>query len=64
MQKSKNFILEEVDGHFFPDQATAQSKVLQPLVSSLVYTLRGLIASGTLIVSNRRIIRNSRKVRK
>jgi len=64
MRRLNDFQIEELDGNSFPDQATAQSKVLQPLASNLVFTLRRLIASGALTILDKRIIVASNRIRR
>jgi hypothetical protein len=64
MRRLKDFQIEELDGNSFADQATAQSKVLQPLASNLVFTLRGLLASGALTILDKRIIVAPNRIRR
>ena len=56
MGKRSAFTIHKFSGNRYPDLAAAQAKALQPLAQDLATIIHSLVASGTLVNRDGRII--------
>ena len=62
MLKRSVFTVHKFPGNRYADLATAQAKALHPLACNLTTIIHSLVALGTLVNSNGRIIQNPEKI--